>query len=227
MIINTFGEFIAWTQARHAKSKVALFRGQPVQGNLLPNIARKNPTYDSTHLERIMLDQFKLMGASMLMNVDKNLLELLVVAQHYGLKTRLLDWTSNPLAALYFACSDTTKGDVFVYALEADDLIASDVYEKDPLVTPRTRVFQPPLNNPRIIAQQGWFTLHSFSSKSGKFVALERNVDTKDFLAEVKISEESRPELLESLRRHGTASHSLFPDLGGLSDYLNGYHLVA
>ena len=91
MTISTFNDFIAWTLENQSKSKVMLFRGQPVKGNLLPSIARQNPKYDSTQLERTMLDQFRLMGASLLLNVEKTQFELLIVAQHFGLKTRLLD----------------------------------------------------------------------------------------------------------------------------------------
>jgi hypothetical protein len=132
-----------------------------------------------------------------------------------------LDWTSNPLAALWFACADPKAGDAYVYALDADRLQHHDVYAQDPFKQKKTLVFQPRLNNPRIIAQHGWFTLHRYSEKVGKFVALESNSDIKGRLDEFKVPEENRQNMLDSLERHGINRSTLFPDLEGLCKHLN------
>jgi len=45
------------------------------------------------------------------------------IAQHYKYPTRLLDWTVNPLIALYFACEDKKAEDGWLYVIDPKEFI--------------------------------------------------------------------------------------------------------
>jgi hypothetical protein len=77
------------------------------------------------HLEREMLAQFRVAGAAFL---DRSsLADIYFTAQHFGMPTRLLDWSTNPLSALFFASDGAPGEDGVVYAMDARRIIPPDV----------------------------------------------------------------------------------------------------
>jgi hypothetical protein len=222
-LIDSFEDYIDCLTSFDLKGlEITLFRGQSSDYMLLPCIARNNMREDSTLLEKVMLAELRRPTAHNQNLKSLSDWEMLIVAQHYGMKTRLLDWTSNPLAALWFACKDISciKSSSFVYVFLADKSYFTDT-NKDPFDYGKTMIYQPNLNNDRILAQSGWFTAHKFSKKSKRFVPLLNNSVLKQLIFKIEILPLNKIEILNKLATMGANYQKFYPDLEGVCKHLN------
>jgi len=161
-------------------------------------------------------------------------LQWVQLARHYGLPTRLLDWTQNAAVALYFACLEPGK-DGAVFVINPIDL-NSRVDRHRPRVfdaqhdagligkylrlTGRLRsrgrwtiAVNPVWNSERIILQQGVFTLHGnrdFTLKSGQASSL----------VALPVLSEHKEALMGELERVGVSEMSIFPEPEHVCSYL-------
>jgi hypothetical protein len=190
--------------------------------------------------EQAMLWRFALDGAHRIANapVTSDRLGWIVLAQHYGLPTRLLDWTRNPLIALYFAVHDASDGDQrdgCVWALDVETLnekqagirailtpgapivqaIADTAFGEDLTVPPPAVVAMVPRQNDlRMLVQQALFTMHVDGSP------MQTLHSPIPFLVKFIVPAAAKESLRLALRSFGVTTGFVFPDLRGLAEEL-------
>lgn len=150
-------DFLKWT-SNHADSRW-VYRGIPDHTFLLqPSIGRKKE-YRLTD-ELALLEIFRRRATEFLGHQPLSDWDLLALAQHHGMPTRLLDWSSNPLVAAYFAVSSTpteTDAKIIGYRVKSSDVI--DTTTKLEELT-HTGFLMPRSITVRIVSQSGLFSCH-------------------------------------------------------------------
>jgi hypothetical protein len=231
--ISSFAEYAQFLEKQCTQIDHIIFRGQRRDLPLVPKIARVNhrffegsPSPTIQDIEKEMLEDFIRRSTPLISNTPNNEIEWLALAQHHGLPTRLLDWSFNPLAALWFAVNkvcdgqstETTKNGV-VWMLDLFDLKDILLTEKDaPLELKSTKVTRTRHIANRIVAQAGWFTCHAYSDTEPHFDSLEKESEFDDRLTKIMISsaDNNFAKLRYMLDRCSVNHATISPDLDGL-----------
>ncbi len=199
---------------RFRKASLFKFRGQSDQSwELTPKAGRQefNKVKDT-----IIFEHWKRRAPHYLERENYNEWELLSIAQHTGLPTRLLDWTHNPLVAFFFAASENYEKDGAVYIYKSNHRVLHEKFGPFEITTP-IAFFQPNASSNRIANQFGYFTIHLDPTNA-------LNDDTKNgHLERLIIPSELKKDITHMLNQYGINYLTLFPDLEGLSKHLSWF----
>lgn len=154
-------------------------------------------------------------------DLPKSEIESLALAQHHGLATRLLDWTMNPLVAAFFCCSTNQQIDGSIYIYETLEQLANDDIDMNLLKGYNGVIgYIPKFISPRMLNQRALFTIHCDANTDIE-ISESRLGNGEPNLRRIIIEAKLKREILKMLDDYGINMVSLFPDLDGLSQYIN------
>lgn len=211
--------------------KFYIWRGQRSSEWLLqPTLVRtlNNKEGDKDVIAREHLDNFKYAtrgrrGSNPIGLKDDS--EWWALGQHHGLATPLLDWTTSPFVAAFFAFAEESEEDKYraIYALNESEILDKcsefDADDKDNIIK-----FIKPLSddNPRLVNQSGLFSWGPMDLDIEKWVSTYfKGVKDHTKLIKIIIPNSERSLILKALNRMNINHLTLFPDLSGASYYTN------
>jgi len=223
------------------------FRGQSDESwDLLPKLYREKGL---EKYERELLRDFKLYSHPYLNNkIPDNDFEWLFLMQHYGIPTRLLDWTESSLIALFFSLinykSDCNSAVWLFHPWTLNENILGDrksvITYEDPFLSSYLLddcnninrsisadypiALRPKRNSPRIISQKGMFTIHGSRKIPLNKLYFDYNSKesrkTKILIKKIIISKSYKLSIFKELYSSGITESVLFPEITGLCNEL-------
>ncbi len=195
--------------------------------------------------ESTLVKRFKQSAAMLISVAPKDSFDWLFLMQHYGVPTRLLDWSESPLVALYFAVSQESEKhkneDAVLWSLrpselnknaginDAEEEFFIPSFEDEELmnysvesIRQNARNQMKPLatiatrNNERIQAQHGVFTIHH-----NEKIAIE-NVGDRSHVIKYIVPKDQKPIIAKQLELLGFTKFQLFPELSSIGDIIKG-----
>lgn len=202
------------------------FRGHSsADFTLTPGLFRLDITDTYSNWETVesyLINSFKREAPPHLSIIPDSDIDWLTLAQHHGLPTRLLDWTTSPLIALYFAVEDSmNKKDAHVWCygiLSVNNCHPSSTWlERTTNTGIESRILTPQHISPRITNQGGCFTIHERPQNGNKFIPFDQQSRNNDFLKKIVINSKDKLTILNELYNFGIHRGFIYPGLDGLS----------
>lgn len=245
----TFATVLKHVEDFQTSRQVSWYRGTGNSAySLMPSLARRTPALspeDLGKVERGIANRFAQRSPPFVRMDFASEWKTLFFMQHYGIPTRLLDWSESPFVGLYFALTSVSRNisgepltDVALWLCDPEawnktslqhisfnggvlDESCEELKAYSPSAEIDQRAMLPVMiygahNSPRIVAQRGVFSLF------GKGVeGMEKVFSNGSFpagsLKKLVIDKASIDPILDSLYRKGFAESTIYPDLFGLS----------
>jgi hypothetical protein len=242
---TNFAELLETIEDFQSKSTVSWYRGCANKSYTLRPSLYRHPTKtsiaDLIELETEITTRFVQRSLPFLERTLTDDWDKLFLMQHYGVPTRLLDWSENPFVSIYFALTGGNPSKPADAAIWMCDPVAWNQAVLDHIsyrggvldqsntamraYAPGTKVDEIPThpimiygsyNSPRIVAQRGGFAL--FGQGIDSMDKVYRGEKFPDgILKKIEIPSSNVKDIRTSLFRKGFTESVVFPDLEGLS----------